>query len=54
METKANLSEMKRTMKQNFKNLHGIDKAVAHIGIVAIKDAEKRNFIVAGLSAIGL
>lgn len=52
--TKVNLSELKRTAKQNFKSLSGIAKTVTHIGIVAIQDESKRNFITQGLSDIGL
>jgi len=54
MDTKANLTEVKRTTKQNFKSLSGIAKGVNYIGIVAISDEAKRDFIATGLSAIGL
>lgn len=54
METKTNLSEIKRTTKHNIKTINGIAKTVNHIGIVAVKDDVKCDFIIRGLSAIGL
>jgi len=51
---KVNLGELKRTAKQNFKSLSGIAKPVNHIGVVAISDDVKRDFVVQGISAIGL
>jgi hypothetical protein len=54
METKTNLGELKRTTKHNIKTINGITKTVSHIGVVAVKDDAKRDFLVQGLSAIGL
>lgn len=54
MNTKINNSELKKTVKENIKDIFNIQKQVSYIWIVAIDDLEKRNFILKWLSEIGI
>lgn len=53
-ETSPTLHSIKQTAKNNLKNQYNIPKSVALFGVVAISDAEKRRFVIEGLSAIGM
>lgn len=52
--SKTSLREIKQMAKKNIHALHAFPKSVSMIGIIAIKDPEKRKFVLEGVSAIGL
>ncbi|MDD2516000.1 MAG: hypothetical protein PHF46_04235 [Candidatus Gracilibacteria bacterium] len=54
MNLKINTTETKKVVKENVKEHFNIQKGVTIIGIIAIENKEKRDFIVKGLSEIGL
>ena len=51
---KTSLREIKQMAKKNIQSLYSFPKTINSLGIVAIKDPEKRKFIIDGISAIGL
>lgn len=51
---KTSIREIKQMAKKNLQSLYSLPKAVGFLGIIAIKDPEKRRFILEGISAIGL
>lgn len=51
---KISLREIKQMAKKNLQALYAFPKTVNSLGIIAIKDPEKRKFVMEGVSAIGL
>lgn len=51
---KTSIREIKQMAKKNLQSLHSLPKTASFLGIVAIKDPEKRRFVLEGISAIGL
>lgn len=51
---KTSIREIKQMAKKNIQATHSIPKTVASLGIIAIKDPERRKFVLEGISAIGL
>jgi hypothetical protein len=51
---KTSIRDMKQMAKKNLQSLYALPKTISSLGIVAIKDKEKRAFILKGISAIGL
>ncbi|MDD2487277.1 MAG: hypothetical protein PHS92_02825 [Candidatus Gracilibacteria bacterium] len=50
----SSMTSIKQTAKANLKSQYSIPKNISFIGIIAITDIEKRDFLVRGLSEIGL
>lgn len=53
-ETKTTPSQIKQTARNNMKTIHAFPKNVSAIGIVAIKDVNRRKFVLEGISAVGM
>lgn len=51
---KTSIREIKQMAKKNLQSIYAFPKTLGSIGIVAIKDPEKRRFVLEGISAIGL
>lgn len=51
---KTSLREIKQMAKKNIQSLYAFPKTINSLGIIAIKDPEKRKFVMEGVSAIGL
>lgn len=51
---KISLREIKQMAKKNLQSIYSFPKTVSSLGIVAIKDPEKRRFVLEGIAAIGL
>lgn len=51
---KISLREIKQMAKKNLFSLYSLPKTTGFLGIIAIKDPEKRRFVAEGISAIGL
>lgn len=51
---KASIREIKQMAKKNLQSVYSFPKSIGSLGIVAIKDTEKRRFILEGIAAIGL
>lgn len=52
--SKMTIAQIKQTAKKNLSGIHSFSKNVSAIGVVAIKDSSKRDFVLAGMSAIGM
>lgn len=51
---KTSIREIKQMAKKNLQSIYVFPKTLGSIGIIAIKDPEKRKFVLEGISAIGL
>lgn len=51
---KTSIREIKQMAKKNLQSIYSFPKTLGSLGIVAIKDPEKRRFILEGITAIGL
>lgn len=51
---KTSIREIKQMAKKNLQSIYVFPKTLGSIGIIAIKDPEKRKFVLEGVSAIGL
>ena len=51
---KTSLREIKQMAKKNIQSIYSFPKTIGSLGIIAIKDPEKRRFILEGIAAIGL
>lgn len=51
---KTSIREIKQMAKKNILSTHMFSKTLPSLGIIAIKDPKKRQFILEGISAIGL
>lgn len=51
---KTSMREIKQMAKKNLQSIYVFPKTLGSLGIVAIKDPEKRKFILEGIAAIGL
>ncbi|MDD5377049.1 MAG: hypothetical protein PHH16_02935 [Candidatus Gracilibacteria bacterium] len=51
---KTSLREIKQMAKKNLQSTYSFPKTLGSLGIIAIKDPEKRKFVLEGVAAIGL
>lgn len=51
---KISIREIKQMAKKNLQSIYSFPKTVGSLGIIAIKDPEKRKFVLEGVAAIGL
>lgn len=52
--TVSEIRPIKEAAKLAIKEMNGFPKSVTHVALVAVMDTEKRDFLVRGLSAIGV
>lgn len=51
---KTSIREIKQMAKKNIQSIYAFPKTLNSLGIIAIKDPEKRKFVLEGVAAIGL
>ncbi|MDD2892266.1 MAG: hypothetical protein PHQ95_04850 [Candidatus Gracilibacteria bacterium] len=51
---KTSIREIKQMAKKNLQSIYSFPKTINSLGIIAIKDPEKRKFVMEGIAAIGL
>ncbi|MDD5197926.1 MAG: hypothetical protein PHN60_03645 [Candidatus Gracilibacteria bacterium] len=51
---KTSIREIKQMAKKNLQSIYSFPKTINSLGIIAIKDPEKRKFVLEGIAAIGL
>ncbi|OIO76209.1 hypothetical protein CO024_01040 [Candidatus Gracilibacteria bacterium CG_4_9_14_0_2_um_filter_38_7] len=52
--SKTSIREIKQMAKKNLQSIYSFPKAINSLGIIAIKDPKKRQFVSEGIAAIGL